>query len=417
MRDVSEATPTSRRRSAATLDCVGGFRLLRRLGAGGMADVYLSYDEELGGSIAVKVMPEDLAKNATYVDRFRREADIGRLISHPNVVKCFSTGFDTSTGRHFLVMEFIKGHSAQARLEKDGRFPLAEAVRVTLDIARALEELHHRGYVHRDVKPGNILIAEDGRAKLADLGVAKLLTDASDLTTLDQGIGTPFYMPWEQTLNASLVDPRTDLFALGATFYHLVTGRVPFPGKTVQDVSRLKDEGSFTPAREIDPKLPRTVDTVLVKLLARMPSDRFQSAAQLIDVLGASGMSDEKTEVSALAETDQPTAATRPDLKVVGGSAKKGGPVWVVRYKDPNRDTWRRVKALGHDVIRSYEEGLLPDEFFVAAPGQKTFRHFRTVAEFRDIERRPRPEPERKRFRLFGLIAAFAMLVPTLGPL
>src|SRR5829696_7819808 len=150
-----------------------------------------------------------------------------------------------------------------------------------LVIVRVLAELHHRVYVHRDVKPGNILIAEDGRAKLADLGVAKLLSDSAELTSLDQGIGTPFYMPWEQTLNASLVDPRSDLFALGATFYHLVTGRVPFPGKSVQEVSLAKDDGSFTAARMINPGLPRSVDTILAKLLARMPKDRFQNAAQL----------------------------------------------------------------------------------------------------------------------------------------
>ncbi len=406
---------TARRRPAqpttAPLTSVGGYRLLRRLGAGGMAEVYLAYDEERGGPIAIKVLPDDLAKNATYVDRFRREADVGKLLSHPNIVKCFETGQDADTGRYFLVMEFIKGQSAQARLEATGRFPLSEAVRVVLDAARALEELHFRGYVHRDVKPGNILIGEDSRAKLGDLGVAKLLSDSAELTSLDQGIGTPFYMPWEQTLNASLVDPRSDLFALGATFYHLVTGRVPFPGKTVQDVVKAKDEGSFAAARELDPKLPRSVDTILAKMLARMPKDRFQNASQLIDVLAASGLADEKTEPSPLADTDLPAAKTRPDLKAERARDKDGADakttpveVWYVRYSLPEGD-WRKMRGTAADISRWFEEGLLPDEFFVTRNTEKPYQHFRTVAEFEHLERRPKtPPPTAARRRRFGFL-------------
>jgi serine/threonine protein kinase len=395
--------------AAAPLTSVGGYRLLRRLGAGGMAEVYLAYDEERGGPIAIKVLPDDLAKNATYVDRFRREAEVGKLLSHPNVVKCFDTDRDEKTGRYFLVMEFVKGQSAQARLEAAGRFPLAEAVRVVLDIARALEELHFRGYVHRDVKPGNILIAEDGRAKLADLGVAKLLSDAAELTSLDQGIGTPFYMPWEQTLNASLVDPRSDLFALGATFYHLVTGRVPFSGKTVEEVIAAKEEGTFPAARELDPKLPRGLDSVLDKMLARLPKDRFQNASQLIDVLAASGLADEKTEPSPLADTDLPPAKTRRDLKAARGKAnadsKSGAAeIWYVRYRLPEGE-WRTMRGTVADIARWFEEGLLPDEFFVARAAEQTYQQFRTVREFERLERRPKtPPPTAARRRRFGFL-------------
>jgi eukaryotic-like serine/threonine-protein kinase len=384
---------------------MGGRRLLRRLGAGGMSEVYLAYDIERHCQVAVKVLPEDLAKNATYVDRFRREADVGQLIDHPNIVRCFAAGQDARTGRRYLVLEYVKGQSAQARLERDGPLPLADATRVMLDIARALEELHHRGYVHRDVKPGNILIRDDdGRAKLADLGVAKLLADSAELTSLDQGIGTPFYMPWEQTLNASLVDPRSDLFALGATFYHLVSGRVPFPGKDVAEVARKKDEGSFTPVRQINPALPRTVDTILAKLLARMPKDRFQRAAELIDVLAASGLAAEKSVSSPLSDTDLPPSATRPDLKASptsdGSSADE--PVWLLQFREG--EGWRKGRARTSDVVKWFEEGLLPDEFFLARAGHRTCRHFRTYPEFRDLKRKSQEAPpaDRKRFRLFG---------------
>jgi serine/threonine-protein kinase len=370
-----------------------------------MSEVYLAYDTDRRGQVAVKVLAEDLARNSTYVDRFRREADVGQLIDHPNIVRCFGSGQDAATGRRFLVLEYIKGQSAQTRLEQSGPIPLADATRMMLDIARALEELHHRGYVHRDVKPGNILIGDDGRAKLADLGVAKLLADSAELTSLDQGIGTPFYMPWEQTLNASLVDPRSDLFALGATFYHLITGRVPFPGKDVAEVARMKDDGHFTPARAIDPRLPRSVDTILAKLLARMPKDRFQRAAELIDVLAASGLTAEKVVSSPLADTDVPPSATRPDLKLDPTSESSGDdPVWTLRFRDGDGDGWRRGKGRTGDIIRWFEEGLLPDEFYLARAGHRTCRHFRTYPEFRDLKRKAIevPPAERKRFRFFG---------------
>ena len=418
MATLSTSTPLHRRRSdpraVATppLKSIGDRRLLRRLGAGGMSEVYLAYDAHRHTHVAVKVLPDDLAKNATYVDRFRREAEIGRLIEHPNIVHCFEAGQDSESGRRYLVLEYVKGHSAQSRLDKGGALALADATRVVLDIARALEELHYRGYVHRDVKPGNILVGEDGKAKLADLGVAKLMVDATELTALDQGIGTPYYMPWEQTLNASLVDPRSDLFALGATFYHLITGRVPFPGKDVAEVARMKDLGAFTPVRAIDDSLPRSVDTILAKLLARMPADRFQNAAQLIDVLGASGLTAERAAASPLADTDLPPPITRPDLKTGRkGAAKPVGPVWTYQYRHDGG--WKKGRARALDIVQWYEDGVLPDEFYLARPGQKTCRHFRTFPEFKDLRRRPKPAPSpaRKRFGLFGLGLGIAVLI------
>ena len=370
-----------------TLTSVGGRRLLRRLGAGGMSEVYLAYDSDLRCQVAVKVLPDELAKNSTYVGRFRRETEVGQKIRHPNVVRCLEGGQDPVNGRRYLVMEYVRGQSAQAILDRDGPISLADATRIVLDIARALEELHHKGYVHRDVKPGNILVTEDGKAKLADLGVAKPLADAAELTSFDQGVGTPYYMPWEQTLNASLVDARSDLFALGATFYHLITGRVPFPGKDLAEVSQKKDEGTFPPVRELNPVVPRSIDTLLLKLMARMPRDRFQSAAQLIDALNASGLTDDESSGPPAADTALPPDATRPEITVHKGKPKKRlAPMWMIQYQ--HEGIWKRARARAGDVIRMYEEGTLPEEFFLARAGQKTFRHFRSFPEFRDLRRR-----------------------------
>jgi len=407
-----------------TLSSVGGRRLLRRLGAGGMSEVYLAYDADLHCPVAVKVLPEELARNSTYVGRFRREAEVGQKIAHPNVVRCLEAGQDPQSGRRFLVMEYVKGQSAQAVLDRDGPIPLADATRVVIDIARALEELHHKGYVHRDVKPGNILVTEEGKAKLADLGVAKPLADSAELTSFDQGVGTPYYMPWEQTLNASLVDARSDLFALGATFYHLITGRVPFPGEDMSEVSRRKDDGAFTPVRELNPALPRSIDTILSKLLARMPKDRFQSATQLIDVLTASGLTDDDSSGPPAAETALPPAATRPEITLHKGRRKKAtAPLWTVAYQQEG-GTWKRSNARARDIVRMYEDGTLPDAFFVARPGQKTCRHFRSFAEFRDLRRRtpvalppePSPPPPRRaRWLVLSVAVAVALALTALA--
>lgn len=386
-----------------------------------MSEVYLAYDEKHHRQIAIKILPDDLAQNSTYISRFEREAAVGRKIVHPNVVRCLDSGQDSATGRRFLAMEYVKGQSAQNHLERQGPLPLAEATHVAVDIARGLEELHHRGFVHRDVKPGNILIGEDGRAKLADLGVAKTLGDNVDLTSFDQGIGTPFYMPWEQSLNASIVDPRSDLFALGATYYHLITGRVPFPGNDVAEVAEKKDLGFFIPAREINDKLPKSVDNILSKLMARTPTERFQTATELIEALRASGLTGEKDVNSQLVETELPPAVTRPDLKAAKKTPArlvKSEKIWTYQYR--HGSGWKRGKARTQDIVHLYEDGILPDEFFVAAKGQKTCRDYRTVAEFRELKRKtphlvPAQEPVTKKRRLsvarMALILGLALIL------
>lgn len=368
---------------------------MRLLGVGGMSEVYLAYDPENSRPIAVKVLPSDLAKNAHYVERFVREGEMGQVLDHPNIVRCYESGQDTETGQRYLVLEFIKGHSAQTLLETDGPFSVAQATQVILDIARALEHLHHLGIVHRDVKPGNILIDEDGRAKLADMGVGKSFQNKSDLTTHDQGVGTPLYMPWEQTLNATLVDSRSDLFALGATYYHLVTGRVPFPGKTVTEVNQLKDEGVFATPREINPALPPIFDNIVTKMLARLPADRYQTADDLITALRLSGLTDDDTEAgSALADTDTPPAHTCPDptLAQADPNAANVG-VWHVLYENPIQGEIQ-IKAKTADIFKYVAEGLLPEDFYVGRVGEKKLRPVRTFTEFKSLPK-PKPHPPR----------------------
>jgi serine/threonine-protein kinase len=261
---------------------LGEVRILRRLGEGGMGAVYLGYHEGLDCQVAVKVLADHLANSRVSVDRFYREARTGALLDHPHIVRGITAGQDRVTGKHYLVLEFIDGPSASALLEHYGRLPIGDAGRIVLDIARALEYLHARNFVHRDIKPDNILLMRTGIAKLSDLGLAKRIGETSHLTALHQGFGTPYYMPYEQALNARTVDGRSDIYALGATMYHLIAGEVPFAGQNHEEVVERKSIGAFRAASALNPEVPAELDRILARMLARDPRDRYQTATDVI---------------------------------------------------------------------------------------------------------------------------------------
>src|SRR5207249_10902705 len=152
-------------------------------------------------------------------------------------------------------------------------------IHIILDVARGLEHAHHRAIVHRDIKPSNILLTSSGVAKLSDLGLSKRTDEVSHLTLARQGVGTPYYMPYEQALNAKRADERSDLYALGATLYHLLTGEVPFPGNSPLEILEKKDTGVYLPARFINPDVPEALERILARMLARAPEDRYPSAS------------------------------------------------------------------------------------------------------------------------------------------
>ncbi|MDY3552841.1 serine/threonine-protein kinase [Gemmata sp. JC717] len=274
----------------AALRSVAGYRLLRQIGQGGMSAVYHSYDVVTDRPVAVKLLADHLAGQPEFVGRFYREARLSRVLEHPAIVQGYASGFDPEVSKHYLVLEYIDGPTAHGALLRLGRLPVGMVVRIGLDIAHALAFLHERQYVHRDVKPDNILLHPGGGAKLADLGLAKRLNDDSQLTAVHQGVGTTYYMPYEQAVNANLVDGRSDIFALGATLYHLLTGEVPFSGATHDEVIREKAHGSFRPVRALAPGTPATVANLVDSMLACDPRARVQRADDLVRALGATGL-------------------------------------------------------------------------------------------------------------------------------
>ena len=304
------------------LRVVAGFRLLRQVGEGGMSTVYLSYDVPGRRAVAVKLLADHLAARQEFVNRFYREARLSRVLHHPNLVRGFGAGFDSESGKHFLVLEFIDGPSAHTALTRLGRVPVGVVVQIGIDIAQALHFLHTRNYVHRDVKPDNILLPPNGPAKLADLGLTKRLADDTHLTAVSQGVGTSYYMPYEQALNATLVDGRSDVFALGATLYHLVTGQVPFPGTTHEEIIEGKEQDAFIPVHQLNPAVPRELSDIVRVTLARDPRARYQNANALARALESTGLASPIPAFSSAVSPGDSTPAldapTRADFVAIG---------------------------------------------------------------------------------------------------
>jgi len=388
------AHPVSADSNSELLRQIGGYRLLLRLGEGGMSTVYLAYDSEQRRSIAIKILADHLAHERTFVQRFYREANMSRLLDHPHIVKGFTVGQDAESKRHFLIMEYVEGSSLQRMLDERGRLSVSFAVRAVLDVAQALEYLHDNNYVHRDIKPGNILIDPNGHAKLIDLGLAKHLEATGQLTLAEQGLGTSYYMPFEQARNPCLVDGRSDIFALGATLYHLVTGEVPFAGYDHVEIARAKERGEYIPAGARNPDVPVILDDILTNMLALDPRKRYASASALIAELQASGLEVDSSENPAVAVFEEPTtdniqlAKTRVDLPLVcalligdESGESPANSVWSLRYRRDN-GVWLAHQATTQQILDWSEMGLLPAEVFVARSGQNQFRDLRAYPEF-----------------------------------
>jgi serine/threonine-protein kinase len=413
--EVSNPSPNADNGTGAgggpELRVLGEYRLLRRLGEGGMGSVYLGYDEAGKRQVAVKVLNDELSAYQTSVDRFYREARSGALLDHANIVRNISRGQDSASGRHYLVLEYVDGPSAHELLNRFGRLSVGDAVHIVLDIARGLEHAHSRNIVHRDIKPDNILITRSGVAKLADLGLAKRIDEASHLTAAKQGFGTPYYMPYEQAMNAKSVDGRSDIYALGATLYHLLTGEVPFPGANHIEVVEKKGIGFFTSASELVPAIPRVLDRILEKMLAREPRNRYQTASELIVDLERSGLA---AAVPSFIDPDlalqdpvvrarltTPAQPTAPDLENAplrgkNGDSRPEAAGWHLRYRDATGQ-WHKAKATTRQVLQRLRDGRVPPDAEASREAEDQFHPLTTFAEFRqvaaEVDGRKKPLP------------------------
>jgi serine/threonine-protein kinase len=260
----------------------GRYRVLKRLGSGGMADVYCAEDQQLGRRVALKLLYRHLAEDVQFVERFRREASSAAGLQHPNIVSIFDRG--EWDGTYYIAMEYVEGRTLKDVIRERGPAPPEAAVDVVLQILRAARFAHERGVVHRDLKPQNVLIAEDGRVKVTDFGIAR--AGASDMTETGSIMGTAQYLSPEQAQGRP-VDARSDLYSIGIILYELLTGRVPFDAESPVSVALKQVSEAPVPPREIDPSIPPALDAIVMHALEKDRGRRFQSADEFIDALHA----------------------------------------------------------------------------------------------------------------------------------
>lgn len=372
---------------------LGRYQLLRQLAAGGMSHVFLAYDRQRGQPVALKVMSDRLAEDQIQRLRFERETRLTLKLQHPNLVRGLAAGRDPNSKRRYLVLEYIDGPNAAHWLERHGRLEVNDVVHIGIGIARALGHLHQHGCVHRDVKPDNIVLSPCGAAKLIDLGLAYLADPNETLLTLTHNaLGTSYYMPWEQGLNAHFVDARSDIFALGATLYHLLTGQVPFPGQDHDEVMRKKQAGQYTPASLLNREVPARLEIILQRMLARDPRERWESADELASALERSRLTSGLPSYADLGQAVQPPSAqristtahpTRPDLRLRASKMRKSraNDLWIIRFED--HDGWWRIrKATTVQLVHAIRNGRFPGAVYGARRPQHPFRPLEQFPEF-----------------------------------
>jgi len=265
---------------------IPGFVILSRLGAGAMATVFKARQISLDRLVAIKVLPKRFSENPEYVERFYKEGKAAAKLNHPNIVQAIDVG--EAGGYHYFVMEYVEGRTLYDDLAEGKVFDEVEALRIILQIARALAHAHERGLIHRDVKPKNIMITPDGIAKLADMGLARMAQDSQAAQAeAGKAYGTPYYISPEQVRGELDIDFRADIYSLGATLYHLITGRVPFQADTPTAVMHLHLREPLIPPDHVNPALSVGIGEVVEAMMAKDRTMRYSSTKDLIADMAA----------------------------------------------------------------------------------------------------------------------------------
>jgi eukaryotic-like serine/threonine-protein kinase len=254
----------------------GRYQVVRKLGAGGMANVYLAEDQELGRRVAIKILNDRHANDEQFVERFRREAKNAAALSHPNIVSIYDRG--EAEGTYYIAMEYLDGRSLKELILSRGPAPLNVAIEYVRQILSALRFAHRHGIVHRDIKPHNVLVDAEGRVKVTDFGIARAGT--SQMTEAGSIVGTAQYLSPEQA-RGTAVDQRSDLYSLGIVLYELVTGTLPFNGDTPVEIAMKHLSQTPELPSHLRPELPRELDLVVTRALAKDPDERYQSAEEM----------------------------------------------------------------------------------------------------------------------------------------
>jgi serine/threonine-protein kinase len=269
---------------------IGKYEIQKKIGAGGMGAVYLAMDSTLRRTCALKVLPQEKAGNPTLVKRFKAEARSAANLRHDNIVAIYETG--EADGYLYIALEYVEGTDVANLVHKRGMIPLKRSVEMVRQVANALEHAVQQGIVHRDIKPGNLLVRRDGVVKLADLGLARSLDEDVDTSITRAGttVGTVDYMAPEQARDSKAADVRSDIYSLGCTWYYMLTGEPPFPEGSLTNKLRSHAETPMPDPRLLNPAVSEAVYGVLSRMTEKKPSQRYQTPKELLDDLEAASL-------------------------------------------------------------------------------------------------------------------------------
>ena len=340
----------------------GSYDLVEKVAEGGMGAIYKGRHRESGQIVAIKIMPKHMANNKVLLRRFEQEFRAASQLDHPNIVRGHDFGYVQDMP--YLVMEFVDGESLGAKIERDGKMPTAEAIKLIVQVAQGLHRAHKQGLVHRDVKPDNILVTRDGVAKLADLGLVKTADADLNLTKTGRGLGTPHFMAPEQFRDAKNADERCDIYSLGATLYMMVTGELPFRSNGPLDAWMKKINNDLVPPRSIAPEVPERCEWAILRAMHPDKECRPSSCREFVEDL---------------------TGHSTRRLPTTDSSAPISE-FWYLVYKDEDGVN-HTVKGTTAAIRRSLKEGLLGDASNVRAARSKMgpFDALRGFPEFRDL--------------------------------
>jgi serine/threonine protein kinase len=348
----------------------GNYDLIEKVAEGGMGAIYKGRHRETGQLVAIKIMPKHMASNKVLLRRFEQEFRAASQLDHPNIVRGYDFGYVDDMP--YLVMEFVEGESLGTMLERQGRMPVNDAIKLIVQVAQGLHRAHKQGLIHRDVKPDNILVTRDGTAKLADLGLVKTADADLNLTKTGRGLGTPHFMSPEQFRDAKNADARCDIYSLGATLYMMVTGELPFRSNGPLDAWMKKINNDLVPPRQIVPEIPERCEWAILRAVNPDKELRPVTCREFVEDL--TGHSTRR-----LPTTDSSAPITE---------------FWYLVYKD-DEGTTHTVKGTTAAIRRSLKEGLLGDASNVRAARTKVgpFEPLRGFPEFRDLVMPLNPVP------------------------
>ncbi len=365
-----------------TTTIAGRYRVEGRLGVGGMSTVHLAFDQRLERYVALKLLAEHLADDPTFVSRFRREALAAARLVHPNIVQVFDFGFDEGHHQHFIVMEHVPGHSCAELLRDRGHLDVEQGVEIVGQACRGLDYAHRNGVVHRDVKPGNLLVSDSDVVKLADFGIARAV-DQSSITQVGSVLGTAAYLAPEQA-RGEPAGPRADIYSLGVVAYQLLSGRLPYEATSLSELALKQQRESPIPLDQLNPRVPRELAQAVALALSIDQEARPPDAILYADALrnGALGVAPLPSHAPTAhlgtsaatrvlpSRREEPTAATRLNPKTMAPRTQ------APRTQAPRAQTPRATRPAQPRPVRPRDSAGAARTEAAQRPPRKALRRF-----------------------------------------